>query len=185
MAEPASFHNHIVAIVWITCYLGISSTQLFLSRSSLTLDPTTLDTDCSHFQLASNRRHTVAYRISSAPYTCGQEVVVHRAPPGPLMRIRTASVRAGVTARPLNSNYVSLKLQGPFFGSKELANLLMSFYWLCLKHADESVLTLLNKGITSRLHPGTWTTAEGGQCGPLGWLYLSITTQQTKTQGHG
>lgn len=108
-----------------------------------------------------------------------------QSPPGPPMRIRTTCVRAGVTARPLNSNYVSLRLQGPFFGSKELANLLMSLYWLRLKHADESVLTLLNKGITSRLHPGTWTTAEGGQRRPLGWLYLSITTQQTKTQGHG
>lgn len=136
VAESGSFQNCMVVIAWITCHLG-TSTQLLLSGSSLTLDSITLDTDCSHFQLASKWRHTVAYRISSAPHIGGQEVLVHIASLGPLMRIRTAYTRVEVRAKPLNSNYVSLKLQGPFLGSKELANLLMSLYWLHLKHADE------------------------------------------------
>lgn len=44
MAELSSFQKHMVAIARITSYLGISS---------LTLASIVLDTDCSHFQLAS------------------------------------------------------------------------------------------------------------------------------------
>jgi len=52
------------------------------------------------------------------------------------MRIRTAYRRVGVRAKPLNINYVSLKLQGPCLGIKELAKFSKSLYCMHLKCAD-------------------------------------------------